>query len=117
MSQAQVPVGTPAAVHTLGAPGYIFGAHTPSPLHGVTLTGQDWACVCCLGMCLAEAGPIGPRLGWIPEKTKEREDVRPERALSERKRVMALPRPCNDKEGDKEWEPGSKFWFLWGASN
>lgn len=41
----------------------MFLAPTYSPLCVVTLTGQDWACVCCLGMCLAEAGPIGPRLG------------------------------------------------------
>lgn len=54
VSRAQAHVGTPAALHTPGAPGYISGSHIPCPLHVVMLTGQDWACAYCLGMCLAE---------------------------------------------------------------
>lgn len=54
-----MPVGTPATVHTPGAPGYIFQLPHALPLQVLTLPGQDWACVYCPGMCLAEAGPSG----------------------------------------------------------
>ena len=39
----------------------------PSPFCALALPGQDWACVYCLGMCLAEAGPIGLGLATLQE--------------------------------------------------
>lgn len=87
---------------TLPVPLAIFsGFRIPSPFHALTLPGQDWTRVCCLGMCLAEPGPIGLGLATFHRETLK--DVRPEGVLSERGWWL-LPL----------LEPGSNFWTLWG---
>lgn len=51
-------VGTPAAVHTPEPLATFSGSHILTSFYALKLPGQDWACVSCLGMCLAEEGPV-----------------------------------------------------------
>lgn len=98
-------MGTPAAVHTPEPLATFSGSHIPASFYALVLPGQDWACVSCLGMCLAQAEPSGVELARFygrPRNSRGRGMLCPKKrntcSIDAQERVVVLLKPYHRKE-------------------